>query len=62
MTTRILVKTLAFKLEVVADALVDTLRHTPAGLQATTPQETQGSVYAKELLDIQTDGTAGASV
>ena len=40
METRILVKTLAFKLEVVAEALVDTLPYTSADAEATTLQET----------------------
>ena len=42
--TRILVKTLAFELEVVADALVDTLSNTPAYAEATTLQGTLGGV------------------
>jgi len=42
--TRILFKTLAFKLEMMADALVDTLPQTPAGAEATTLQYTQGGV------------------
>ena len=42
METRILVKTLAFKLQVVARALVDTLSYTPADTEATTLQDTQG--------------------
>ena len=35
--TRILVKTLAFKLEVVAEALVETLPYTLADVEVTTP-------------------------
>ena len=42
--SRILLKTLAFKLEVVAEALVDTLSHTPADPEATTLQDTPGGV------------------
>ena len=41
---RILVKSLDFKLEVVADALVNTLPHSPAGSEATTLQNRQGGV------------------
>ena len=44
METRILVKTLAFKLQVVAGTLVDTLSNTPADAEATTLQDTQGGV------------------
>ena len=44
MATMILFKTLAFKLEVVADALADTLPQTPAGAEATTLQDTLGGV------------------
>ena len=56
--TRILVKTLAFKLEVGAEALVHTLPHTLADAEATILQDTQGE--GKELLDILTDTLAGA--
>ena len=40
----ILVKTLAFKLEVVAEALVGTLPYTPTDAKATALQDTQGGV------------------
>ena len=43
------VKTLPFKLEVVAEALVAMLPHTPADAEA------------KELIDVLTDTLAGAS-
>ena len=43
------VKTLPFKLEVVAEELVDTIPHTPADAEA------------KELIDILTDTVAEAS-
>ena len=56
--TRILVKTLAFKLEVGAETLVHTLPHTLAEAEATILQDTQGE--GKELLDILTDTLAGA--
>ena len=56
--TRILVKTLALKLEVGAEALVHTLPHTLAEAEATILQDTQGE--GKELLDILTDTLAGA--
>ena len=42
--TRILLKTLAFKLEVVAEALVHTFSNTPADPEATTLQDTPGGV------------------
>ena len=41
---RILVKTLAFKLEVVAKALVGMLCNTPADAEATTLQDTPAAV------------------
>jgi len=56
----ILVKTLAYKLEVVAETLVDTLPYTPADAKATALQDTQDGVYAKELLNILTDTLAEA--
>lgn len=52
--TSILVKTLAFKLEVGAEALV----HTLADADATILQDTQGE--GEELLDILTDTIAVA--
>ena len=42
--TRIRVKTLAFKVEVVAEALVDTLPYTSADAEATTLQDPKGGV------------------
>ena len=42
--TRILVKTLAWKLEVVEEALVHTVPHTLADAEATTLLDTQGGV------------------
>ena len=42
--TRIRVKTLAFKLQVVAVAGGDTLSYTPADTEAITLQDTQGGV------------------
>ena len=59
MQTRILVKTLAFKLVVGAEALVHTPPQTLADAQATILQDTQGE--GKELLDILTDTLAGAT-
>ena len=42
--SRNLVKTLAFKLQVVAGTLVDTLSSTPPDAETTTLQHTQGGV------------------
>ena len=42
--TSILVKTLALKLEVVAEALIQTVLHTLADVEGATLQDTQGGV------------------
>ena len=61
MQTSILFKTLAFKLEVVAEALVDMLSFTPADSEDTTLKDTQCGVYTEELMHILTDKLAEAS-
>ena len=61
METSILFKTLPFKLEVVAEALVDMLSFTPADSEDTTLKDTQGGVYTEELMHILTDKLAEAS-
>ena len=54
-------KTLAFELEVVAEALVDMLSFTPADSEDTRLEDTQGGVYSEELMHILTDKLAEAS-